>query len=614
MTTRDERTEKAKRSAKPERTDEGEAAGETGADEGVSESERLLFGGPLRYDMGWNQHHGSFLELGLRTMVARMPRLIARHRPAGPPGRPARPAPGGDRRTGRRDGAGGRARGGQPGAGPPPRRRRTPPTGCTTPYPRWSWWRSPRSSARCYGPRRPPAPGGWSPRCSGWRPRSTWSGWPGSNLAAVEDEEFHKLLDSAQYGAESARRMIQFCTSVVMTAGIALAAAAGVLTVLHPALLPLLAADDAAQRLERADDRPAAVRLLPHLGPTRPCGPAVRTAADRRAGRGRGAGPQHRPVPAAALPDHGRDRRAGTDPARLAGRPYRADRLRLDRASRRAGRTACSGCCCGRGPWTWRSPVRRSSPSGPGPPTWRRLVVQLNYLYEESLFVADLERLCQEADRRLIPDTGRPLPARVRRGPLRERLLHLPGHGHRARPRRGERHHPRRPDRRAGRQQRQRQVDPGEAAVRAVRARTPAASSGTGSTPPSSTAATSSTGSRSSPRTSTAGLSRPASTSPSAARTPRTRRNSCTPPPSTRAPTRPSPPCPGGGTPSSLAATRAAIRSPAASGSASASPAPGTATPASSSSTNRPARWTRRPSSASSTRSAASRRRARRSS
>jgi ATP-binding cassette subfamily B protein len=59
-------------------------------------------------------------------------------------------------------------------------------------------------------------------------------------LAVVKDEEFHKLLDSAQRGAESARRMIKYSVSVI-TAAIALVAAAGVLTVLRPALLPLLA-------------------------------------------------------------------------------------------------------------------------------------------------------------------------------------------------------------------------------------------------------------------------------------------------------------------------------------------------------------------------------------
>ncbi|MEW1827494.1 ABC transporter ATP-binding protein [Streptomyces sp. NPDC088196] len=59
-------------------------------------------------------------------------------------------------------------------------------------------------------------------------------------LAAIEDHTFHKLLDTAQYGASSARRMISQATRV-MNALISLIAAAGVLTVLHPALLPLLA-------------------------------------------------------------------------------------------------------------------------------------------------------------------------------------------------------------------------------------------------------------------------------------------------------------------------------------------------------------------------------------
>ena len=58
-------------------------------------------------------------------------------------------------------------------------------------------------------------------------------------LAAIEDHAFHKLLDTAQYGASSARRMISYATRVV-NAMISLIAAAGVLTVLHPALLPLL--------------------------------------------------------------------------------------------------------------------------------------------------------------------------------------------------------------------------------------------------------------------------------------------------------------------------------------------------------------------------------------
>ena len=42
----------------------------------VSESEQLLFGGPLRYDMGWNQRRDAFLELNFRAMVTRLPALL----------------------------------------------------------------------------------------------------------------------------------------------------------------------------------------------------------------------------------------------------------------------------------------------------------------------------------------------------------------------------------------------------------------------------------------------------------------------------------------------------------------------------------------------------------
>jgi ATP-binding cassette subfamily B protein len=50
--------------------------GEDGKPE-PSESEVLLFGGPLRYDMGWSQHADAFLELNFRAMVRRLPSLLA---------------------------------------------------------------------------------------------------------------------------------------------------------------------------------------------------------------------------------------------------------------------------------------------------------------------------------------------------------------------------------------------------------------------------------------------------------------------------------------------------------------------------------------------------------
>ncbi|MCC2278754.1 ABC transporter ATP-binding protein/permease [Streptomyces sp. ET3-23] len=61
----------------------------------------------------------------------------------------------------------------------------------------------------------------------------------GAELAAIEDPEFRRLLDSAQYGTDAARRMVHLNVAVV-NALISLASAAGVLAVLHPVLLPML--------------------------------------------------------------------------------------------------------------------------------------------------------------------------------------------------------------------------------------------------------------------------------------------------------------------------------------------------------------------------------------
>jgi ATP-binding cassette subfamily B protein len=67
-------------SVTPESVKPGSVNGKPGAAEPEpepSESERLLFGGPLRYDMGWSQHSDAFMELNFRAMVTRLPALLA---------------------------------------------------------------------------------------------------------------------------------------------------------------------------------------------------------------------------------------------------------------------------------------------------------------------------------------------------------------------------------------------------------------------------------------------------------------------------------------------------------------------------------------------------------
>ncbi|MER5730704.1 ABC transporter ATP-binding protein [Streptomyces sp. NPDC002138] len=43
----------------------------------VSDSEQLLFGGELAYDIGWEKHEGAWLKLGLWTMARNLPRMVA---------------------------------------------------------------------------------------------------------------------------------------------------------------------------------------------------------------------------------------------------------------------------------------------------------------------------------------------------------------------------------------------------------------------------------------------------------------------------------------------------------------------------------------------------------
>ncbi|WP_431047941.1 ABC transporter ATP-binding protein [Streptomyces sp. P1-3] len=230
-------------------------------------------------------------------------------------------------------------------------------------------------------------------------------------LAAVEDHEFHKLLDSASWGASAARRLIKYCTSVV-NAMISLVAAAGVLAALHPVLLPLLA-------------------LM-----TLPSAWSSLTIARRRY-RSFHSWVQHARagqllgrilIDTQAAPEV---RVHGVAPFLL--RHYRAmseagerEQTRLARLAARTGLLAACGTglaaaatygALGMLLWTGTMALSAAGTAvigiRSGAASLDSLVLQVNYLYEESLFVGDLERLCTEADRRLIPTGGRDLPEKV---------------------------------------------------------------------------------------------------------------------------------------------------------------------------------------------------------
>nr|WP_256984154.1 ABC transporter ATP-binding protein [Streptomyces sp. XY006] len=227
-------------------------------------------------------------------------------------------------------------------------------------------------------------------------------------LAAIEDHAFHKLLDTAQYGAASARRMISYGTRVI-NAMISLVAAAGVLTVLHPALLPLLVTmvlPSAWSALTVARRRYESFHAW---------------AQHARAGRLLGS-LLIEPEAAPEIRVHGvgafllRHFRAMSETAE-------AEQARLARLAARTGLIAAA--------WTGLATVATYATLGAlllagamalsvagtaviairtGSQSLDTLVVEVNALHEEALFVGDLHRLYAEAAQRAIPAGGRALP------------------------------------------------------------------------------------------------------------------------------------------------------------------------------------------------------------
>ncbi|NUT29324.1 MAG: ABC transporter ATP-binding protein [Streptomyces sp.] len=374
---------------------------------GVSESERLLFGGPLRYDMGWNQHHDAFLELSFRAMVTRLPSLLASS---------FRLAWQGDRAAARtvlvaEVGRGlaqavallavnsvlGRLMGG--GAIEERLRGAVPALVAMAAVMVVSTL---LRAASTY------ATGRLEPKVERVATELYLERAAAVELSAIEDHAFHKLLDTAQYGASSARRMISYSARVV-NAAISLIAAAGVLTVLHPALLPLLATmtlPSAWSALTNARRRYESFHTW---------------VQHARAGH-LISGLLTEPAAAPEIRVHGvgpfllRHYRAMSETAE-------AEQARLARLAARTGLIAAA--------WTGLATVATYATLGglllagamalsvagtaviairTGSSSLDTLVLEVNALHEEALFVGDLQRLYVEAAERAIPVGGAPLP------------------------------------------------------------------------------------------------------------------------------------------------------------------------------------------------------------
>lgn len=373
----------------------------------LSESERLLFGGPLRYDAGWNSHSEARLQLSLRAMVHQLPALLALSF------RLARQA---DRKAARvvlgaEAGRGlaqsvsllavnsvlGRLMG---GGAIEERLRGAVPALVTMAC--VMLVSALLRAASTY------ATGRLEPKVERVATERYLERAMAVELAAIEDHAFHKLLDTAQYGATSARRMIAYATRV-MNAAISLIAAAGVLTVLHPALLPLLvtmtlpsawsALTVARRRYESFHtwvQHARAGHLLSELLIEPESAPEIRL---------HGVGP--------FLLHH----------YRAMSEVAEAEQARLARLAARTGLIAAS--------WTGIATVATYATLGglllagamalsvagtaviairSGSSSLDSLVLEVNQLHQEALFVGDLQRLYVEAEKRAIPVGGQELP------------------------------------------------------------------------------------------------------------------------------------------------------------------------------------------------------------
>ncbi|MEV6049783.1 ABC transporter ATP-binding protein [Streptomyces sp. NPDC052107] len=373
----------------------------------VSGSERLLFGGPLRYDMGWNEHADAFLELSFRAMVVRLPGMLASS---------LRLALQADARAARIVLAAEALRGAAQAVsllavnsalarlltGPDIEQRLRSAAPALLAMATVSLVAVLLRAASTY------AVGRLEPKVERVATELYLERAANVELAAIEDHAFHKLLDTARYGAESARRMISYGARVI-GALISLIAAAGVLAVLHPVLLPLLvtmtlpsawsALTNARRRYESFHvwvQHARAGRLISHLLTEPAAAPEIRV---------HGVGP--------FLLRHFRSMSETAE----------AEQARLARLAARTGLIAAG--------WTGLATLATYATLGAllltaamalsvagtaviairtGASSLDTLVLEINQLHEEALFVGDLQRLYVEAAERAVPEGGELLP------------------------------------------------------------------------------------------------------------------------------------------------------------------------------------------------------------
>jgi ATP-binding cassette subfamily B protein len=231
-------------------------------------------------------------------------------------------------------------------------------------------------------------------------------------LEAIDDPDFRRLVDVAQYGPGSARRMIGACVAA-LNGLISLIATAGVLAVLHPVLLPMLiliAAPRGWGAMRVAQERYVSVmswiehvrasRLIGNLLTERSAAQEVRLHA----------------VGAFLLSRY--QRMAESAEAEQ-------ERLASSKALTEWVASALSGLAMAAtyGAMFWLILAGHMSLAiagtaviavRTGSASLGALVMNINQLHEESLYVRDHGRFLAQAAQRIIPEGGNPVPAEIK--------------------------------------------------------------------------------------------------------------------------------------------------------------------------------------------------------
>ncbi|MFE5868166.1 ABC transporter ATP-binding protein [Streptomyces roseifaciens] len=373
------------------------------------DSEQLLFGGPLLYDNGWTQHDAAYFEMSLGAMALRLPRLVRSTV------RLARQA---DRRSLAVVGAAELIRGAGQAVGLVAvngvltavlasgtiAQRLLAAVPAMVVVTLAGTVSALAASASTSGT------GRLEPKVERVATEQYLERVVRVELAAIEDADFHRLLDSAQYGAAAARRMIGYCTGVIGSL-VSFAAAAGVLTVLHPVLLPLLVLMTVPRSwaaLRNSRTRYASyLRWVQHSRAGRLLSQTLLRTGPAPEIRVHGVGP--------FLVDHFRSmsQDSEAEQSRLADS---AARVRLVASALTGAATALTYLALigllAAGAMDLSVAGTAVLATRTGGQSLSTLVLQVNNLYEEACYVQDLERLCREAAERAIPDGGLPVPER----------------------------------------------------------------------------------------------------------------------------------------------------------------------------------------------------------